>query len=348
METQTADQNSDLMFGIEKLVFATGSGTAVLDSDYDGDARRYSQVYYSNETVEVYPVANVKCEASYKDADSGSQRAYAQIISRSTTDLEQPMILNDYDALKIRLTLENTNRDVAPLVDLEKNSVVLVQNIVNDLGLVQSGVVLQSGGSTYATAPAVSISGGGGSGATAHAIVSGGAVTSVVVDNAGRGYTSAPTFSLSGGGGAGATVVYEGFETDSHGGNALARYMTRRITLADDFETNHARVWVDANLPGGTEIEVYAKFKSVDDPTAFDLRPWVKFGRVSDAGVNSDDPDQFTEMSFEPVGKTLSYSFGGVTYTQSKQIAFKIVMRSQNEARVPRLRDFRAITTINQ
>ena len=46
----------------------------------------------------------------------------------------------------------------------------------------------------------VSFSGGGGSGATANAILSGGVVTSVTVTNGGSGYTSAPTVSFSGGG----------------------------------------------------------------------------------------------------------------------------------------------------
>jgi hypothetical protein len=52
------------------------------------------------------------------------------------------------------------------------------------------------GGNGYFSAPAVTIFGGGGSGATAHAVVSGGAVTAVVPDNAGSGYTSAPTVTI--------------------------------------------------------------------------------------------------------------------------------------------------------
>jgi hypothetical protein len=53
-----------------------------------------------------------------------------------------------------------------------------------------------SGGSGYVAAPAVTVSGGGGSGATAHAVISGGVVTSVVADTTGAGYTSAPTVTL--------------------------------------------------------------------------------------------------------------------------------------------------------
>ena len=54
------------------------------------------------------------------------------------------------------------------------------------------GATLTSGGSGYATIPAVSITGGGGSGAEAVAVVSNGVVIAVDVMDAGYGYTNAP------------------------------------------------------------------------------------------------------------------------------------------------------------
>jgi hypothetical protein len=58
------------------------------------------------------------------------------------------------------------------------------------------GFTVADGGSDYTT-PAVIISGGGGSGATATSHVSNGVVYDVVLTNAGSGYTSAPTVTLS-------------------------------------------------------------------------------------------------------------------------------------------------------
>ena len=55
---------------------------------------------------------------------------------------------------------------------------------------------LLDGGSGYTTPPNVHVSGGGGSGATAHAIVSGGVVTDVLADLAGSGYSSTPTVTI--------------------------------------------------------------------------------------------------------------------------------------------------------
>lgn len=64
-----------------------------------------------------------------------------------------------------------------------------------------------STGSGYSSAPTVSITGGGGSGATAVATISSGGVIAVTIINQGSGYTSAPTISFSGGGGSGASFT---------------------------------------------------------------------------------------------------------------------------------------------
>ncbi|MES2558140.1 MAG: BNR-repeat neuraminidase N-terminal domain-containing protein, partial [Bacteroidota bacterium] len=68
-------------------------------------------------------------------------------------------------------------------------------------------IYVTAGGVDYTTAPTVSFIGGGGSGATATAIVSGGSVTQIKVTAAGTGYISAPTVVLTGGGGTGATAT---------------------------------------------------------------------------------------------------------------------------------------------
>ncbi len=51
-------------------------------------------------------------------------------------------------------------------------------------------------GSGYTVAPAITISGGGGTGATATCTISGGAVNSVTITNQGSGYTSIPTVTV--------------------------------------------------------------------------------------------------------------------------------------------------------
>ena len=59
-------------------------------------------------------------------------------------------------------------------------------------------ILIQDGGSGYTEVPLVTISGGGGTGATARAFIGSGAVRSIVVDNPGSGYTSTPTVNIEG------------------------------------------------------------------------------------------------------------------------------------------------------
>ena len=77
----------------------------------------------------------------------------------------------------------------------------------NTAGSAVGSITVTAGGSGYTTAPTVSLTGGGGTGATATAVLAGSAVTSITITAGGSGYTTAPTVSITGGGGSGATAT---------------------------------------------------------------------------------------------------------------------------------------------
>ena len=66
------------------------------------------------------------------------------------------------------------------------------------------GINVNDGGSGYLTAPTVTITSGGGTGATATAIISSGSVIAVDITIKGTGYTTTPTVTITGGSGTGA------------------------------------------------------------------------------------------------------------------------------------------------
>ena len=97
---------------------------------------------------------------------------------------------------------------------------------------------LTAGGSGYTSAPTVTISGGGGSGATATATVAAGSVTGIRLTNPGAGFLAAPTVIIAGGSGTGATatasVETEGVDLGDQSptfSEASLRFQTARVTI---------------------------------------------------------------------------------------------------------------------
>jgi hypothetical protein len=108
-----------------------------------------------------------------------------------------------------------------------------------------SSIAVTNGGSGYTTVPTVSITGGGGYGATAQATISGNAVTAINILNPGRGYTTSPTVTISGGGGSSATatatrstITYTGYK----------EYSIKIVHLSSN----------SARIPKSTNLRAYA------------------------------------------------------------------------------------------
>jgi Protein of unknown function (DUF2589) len=81
---------------------------------------------------------------------------------------------------------------------------------------VVASVTVTGGGSDYKSEPTVTFTeGGGGTGATASATLTGGAVSAITVTNPGSGYKDDPKVTLSGGGGTGATATAKHAHTNA-------------------------------------------------------------------------------------------------------------------------------------
>lgn len=85
-------------------------------------------------------------------------------------------------------------------------------------------IAVTSGGSGYTSAPTVTLTGGGGSGATAVAVLDDDQVVAINITNPGTGYTSAPTVGFTGGSGSGAAA-------------------TATVNLEEDFVLPPSRTW---------------------------------------------------------------------------------------------------------
>ena len=86
------------------------------------------------------------------------------------------------------------------IIDDGGNTITIAQPLLAPTGNGVSSIPVGTGGAGYLDTPVVTITGGGGVGATAVANVSGGSVTGITITSPGTGYTSAPTVTLFGGG----------------------------------------------------------------------------------------------------------------------------------------------------
>jgi hypothetical protein len=247
--------------------------------------------------------------------------------------------------------MQTLNTDISPFIDISRMGFLTVHNRINDLGLSNNQLTLVSGGSGYANSAdvTVTISGGGGAGATAEANVVAGAITSVSIVDPGSNYTGTPTVTITSGsgGGSGASVIATG-ETSKRGGPAAARYISRRVTLNDGFDSGDLRVYLTAYKPSASQIYVYVKMLSSSDTDIFDDKEWQLLTPLGNANFVSSNANDYRELTFAPgsngiASNSITYISDGVTYNTFRTFAIKIVFSSTNSANVPKVRDLRAI-----
>ena len=104
-----------------------------------------------------------------------------------------------------------------------------------------AGFTITNAGAGLTRAPLVNISGGGGYGATAHAVSGSGIVTSLVIDTPGSGYATAPTITLTNSGGSGNSSIL--ISNDSTHRNYLGHEADARRIVAGILKFQAANNW---------------------------------------------------------------------------------------------------------
>jgi hypothetical protein len=143
-------------------------------------------------------------------------------------------------------------------------------------------ITIDNAGSGYDSAnpPAITISGGGGSGATATCTVVGGQISTVTVTNIGNGYTSAPTVTVAGSGGASLTAVLSFASGPSSHYLAVNGTVTDKLpefikeeytTFVSFIEKYYA--WMDQE-DNPIHILLNRHYNDIDDSTDTELEKW--------------------------------------------------------------------------
>ena len=142
-------------------------------------------------------------------------------------------------------------------------------------------------------------------------------------------------------------------ETQTSGGNAKAKYITRKVTLASS--ASYLKVYLSVNKPANSDVYVYYKVRSNSDSDKFDSKKWIKMSQSTPASNTfSTNSDQYIEYTYLPAdantdstsgNRKITYSVGSVSYTDFIEYAVKIVLVSTDPTAVPVVAEFRSIAT---
>ena len=130
-----------------------------------------------------------------------------------------------------------------------------------------------------------------------------------------------------------------GDELSATGGNQLARYITKKVELAE--EADKIDVFLNVNRPRSANVDLYFRVTAGGSSTDISTVAWQAATPIESIAIN-DNPNVFKEIQY-------SIDPGGAGYTASPDtfgtMQFKIVLRSSNSATVPQVKDFRAIAS---
>lgn len=133
-------------------------------------------------------------------------------------------------------------------------------------------------------------------------------------------------------------------EIGKRGGNALAKYITKPIVLADGFDASNICVTLDINRPSGTDVKVYYKALPTEKSTPISDESWVEM--VLENSISSTNTSyEYKEHRFFPSG---AFDQFGVPADSPISVRFntfqvKIVLLSNNKTQSPKCRDLRII-----
>lgn len=130
-----------------------------------------------------------------------------------------------------------------------------------------------------------------------------------------------------------------GDELSATGGNQLARYITKKVELAE--EADKIDVFLNVNRPRSANVDLYFRVVEGGSSTDISTVAWQAASPITPIAIN-DNPNVFKEIQYSIDPGDSTYSASPDTFATMQ---FKIVLRSSNSATVPQVKDFRAIAS---
>lgn len=261
----------------------------------------------------------------------------------------------------VKVDMSTTDPDVSPIIFPERQEMMTAANYINNMAVNPAMIKIVNSGNNYTYQnTSLTISANTGVGANGFAITGGlsrtgnenyeKVIAGLGFDNYGFGYYDDITATISttdaNTTGANAAVLSVETELDPAGGPALAKYISKTVTLAPEFDAGDLRVYLTASKPPEANVQVYYKVRNTYDGDDISSKNWVRMERKQGTIMDSVNL-QPIEMEFRPsfTSNNIIYSTDGATYDTFNQFKIKIVLASSSTSflKIPYVFDMRAI-----
>jgi len=253
-------------------------------------------------------------------------------------------------SVMVKVNFSTSNSNISPVVDITKSQIVGYENVIRSTRRTLSGTSTFSTGSTTVTGKT-----SGDETAFIDQVIPGavlrnseGKVIGVV-----RAVTARDSITLTANAAVSGTddIITVDYEATDVKGNA--KYHTRFVSLPTGGEADDLMVFLDADIPAGTDVIVYGKLLGVGDTTEPKNRPWTQM--IKSAASNSlgagelvykfdkNGHDESTVVGGLNSSGVFEYVANGSTFTQFSVFAVKIVMTSVDSYYVPTVNSMRAL-----
>ena len=361
-----------LLINADKLTFPVGS----VDFKVKG-------VFKANSMPDNYTYVKPQQIFKYGDLMDASNKAGSANYLNT-----RQILLGNANSLSVLAEFSTSDPDISPVFNMETLGVIAGAHDINNAGIANTIISITNRGAGYNAIStsgntvkgsanstlnnaaqlfretylannfnigfyAITVSGNTGTGADGFAVANTDAsntISYIVINSEGSGYVETPTITIATGNAT--TQIPAGLavhgETGKRGGNILAKYITRAVTLEDGFESGDLRVFMDIVRPNGTDVEVYYKVLGSEDPERLSDKSWVRMFKTVDR--SSKDARTVIELEFRPdlLENKLKYQENGVQYPiggNFKQFQIKVCLTAVDASVAPYVQNLRVIST---
>lgn len=304
-------------------------------------------------TIGNYDGGNLTTYTSGKSLEFVQNTPYVNVNQNSliASTYNEVAMMGGNKSAKVSIELSTDNPNVSPVIDLNRTpNLHAYYHVINNQpgetltsndgsGMVDL-IAVTSAGSGYTVIPTVTISPPdleGGVQATAVAVLSGNTISQLNVVEAGSGYTSTPIVTITRGsgdttgvGGAGQAILTS-FNTEllPSGGNAKARYITKKNSL--QIISNGVRLFCVLSSVSGSYVDWYVRTSLSGSGVDHESQQWQRLNCDVERNRSSS------------VGEFFEYEFKLDSIADFDTYDLKCVMGAQDPTRSPIVQSYRVI-----